>query len=261
MITKTAIHTLLGCHSNSAYAVWPWESEDFNHLEGQDVAQFVRWITHQYNVDHKSGSGDKRARFEDRVGEKSYYLHCFHNMITSSGAENIESLMKAELSLDLFAESSVNRLLSSGGAQDCNLYKKHTYPISRHIVKKRGPFLSNTKEQETDIAILWYITRAKDGQQNKESFVVSNGGTLHGPLTSTSRQRHSRCHVHQLPCQLHCQTIMRRRSAMAIMSTVIAPLVIMMFLVLEESCFIMHCNQEEGEEGWYVVAMLVATTK
>ena len=75
--------------------------EDFDQLDGQDLAQFIRWITNQYYVVHKSVSGD-HARFEDRVGEKAYLLY-FHNMISATGAENIESLMKAQLTKDVFA--------------------------------------------------------------------------------------------------------------------------------------------------------------
>jgi hypothetical protein len=60
--------------------------EDIDNLEGRDEAQFVRYITHQYYVSYRSVSG-VHARFEDRVGEKSYLLH-FHNMITATGAEN-----------------------------------------------------------------------------------------------------------------------------------------------------------------------------
>ena len=164
--------------------------EDFDRLEGRDVAQFVRWITHQYYVIHKSVSGD-HARFEDRVGEKSYLLY-FHNMITASGAENLESLMKAELSVDVFAESSVTgfpavlvheETTTTGGRTNL------TTPASaQHRTKKRGArFLSNTKEQ-TDIAILRYISRAERCQQdNTESSVVTGGGAvLLPPSTSTT---------------------------------------------------------------------------
>ncbi len=84
--------------------------EDFDLLDGHDIAQFIRWITHQHYVIHKSVSGD-HARFDDRVGSKSYLLY-FHNIITATGAENIESLMKAELSRDVFSESSVPGLAS-----------------------------------------------------------------------------------------------------------------------------------------------------
>jgi hypothetical protein len=155
--------------------------EDFDRLEGRDVAQFVRWITHQYYVVHKSVSGD-HARFEDRVGEKSYLLY-FHNMITASGAENLESLMKAELSLDVFSESSVNGfpVAVQETVTGTNL---HT-PAAAKQAKKRGRFLSNTKEQ-TDIAILRFISRAEEGQHNtEESSVVSGGGALL-PSTSTT---------------------------------------------------------------------------
>jgi hypothetical protein len=44
--------------------------EDFDLLDGHDVAQFIRWISHQYYVIHKSVSED-HARFEDMVGSKS----------------------------------------------------------------------------------------------------------------------------------------------------------------------------------------------
>ncbi|KAI2492947.1 hypothetical protein MHU86_21586 [Fragilaria crotonensis] len=48
--------------------------EDFDQLEdGQHVAQFIRWITHQYYVVHKLVSGD-HARLEDKVGEEGYLL-------------------------------------------------------------------------------------------------------------------------------------------------------------------------------------------
>ena len=70
--------------------------EDFDNLDGRDVAQFVQCITHQYYVTDKSVFDD-HARIEDKVGEKSYLLY-FHKMITATGAENVESLMKAELS-------------------------------------------------------------------------------------------------------------------------------------------------------------------
>ena len=80
--------------------------EDFDRLDGRNAAQFIRWINHQYYVIHKSVSDD-HARFEDRVGYKSYFLY-LHIMVTgATDAENIESLMKAELSWDVFAESSV----------------------------------------------------------------------------------------------------------------------------------------------------------
>lgn len=77
----------------SPHVLYDGESpEDFDQLDGQDVAhQFNRWITHQYYVVHKAVSGD-HALFEDRVGG---YLLYFHNMITATGAENLESLMKA----------------------------------------------------------------------------------------------------------------------------------------------------------------------
>jgi hypothetical protein len=47
---------------------------DFDQLAREDVAQFIRWITHQYYVVYKSVSGN-HARFEqDRVGEKGIFF-------------------------------------------------------------------------------------------------------------------------------------------------------------------------------------------
>jgi hypothetical protein len=88
--------------------------EYFDQLDGQDLAQFIRWLTNQYYVVHKSVSGD-HARFEDKVGEKGYLLY-FHNMITETGAQNIESMMKAQLSNDVFAESLVQGSISTTSA-------------------------------------------------------------------------------------------------------------------------------------------------
>jgi hypothetical protein len=47
--------------------------KDFDQLDGQHVAQFIRWITHRYYVVHKLVSGD-HARLEDKVGEEGYPL-------------------------------------------------------------------------------------------------------------------------------------------------------------------------------------------
>ena len=91
--------------------------EDFDKLEGQDIAQLVRYITHQYYVTYKSVSGN-HARFKDRVGEKSYLLYC-HTMIT---AENLESLMKAELSADVFSESLVPGSVSDETKKNSDLF-------------------------------------------------------------------------------------------------------------------------------------------
>jgi hypothetical protein len=33
--------------------------KDFDQLDGQDIAQFIRWITHQYYVVHKSVSAQE----------------------------------------------------------------------------------------------------------------------------------------------------------------------------------------------------------
>ena len=67
-------------------------------------------------------------------------------MITATGAENLESLMKAELSSDVFAESSVPGLCADTEIAVTPTAKKH------RIRRKTGP-PSSTKEQ-TDNAIL-----------------------------------------------------------------------------------------------------------
>jgi hypothetical protein len=121
--------------------------EDFDELEGRDIAQLVRYITHQYYVTYKSVSGN-HARSKDRVGEKSYLLFC-HTMIT---AENLESLMKAELSADVFSESLVPGSVSDETAVTPTR-KKHQFNWN----KRKGP-PSSTKEQ-TDNAIFRYIFR------------------------------------------------------------------------------------------------------
>jgi hypothetical protein len=141
--------------------------EDFDILDGQDVAQFIRWITHQYYVIHKSVSGD-HARFEVRVGSKSYSLY-FHNMVTAMGAENIESLMKAELSQDAFAESSVPGLPSTTAQLQETMYGVHT-PRAKQLKHKKALRTSNTKE-ETDKAILRYPSTSE--QNNTESNIAS----------------------------------------------------------------------------------------
>ncbi len=135
--------------------------EDFDRLDGHDVAQFIRWITNQYYVIHKSVSGD-HARFEDRVGSKSYLLY-FHNEITGTGAENMESLMKAELSLDVFSESSVPGLPASNTQLQETMHGFHT-PRAKHIKHKGALRTSNTKE-ETDNAII-FPHRRSEAQQS-----------------------------------------------------------------------------------------------
>jgi hypothetical protein len=145
--------------------------EDFDRLDGRDVAQFIRWITHQYYVIHKSVSGD-HARFEDRVGSKSYLLY-FHNMVTATGAENIESLMKAELSRDVFSESSVPGLPATTAHLQETMHGFHT-PRSKRIKHKGALRTSNTKE-ETDNAILRYISTSE--RDTTESDIASASST------------------------------------------------------------------------------------
>jgi hypothetical protein len=88
--------------------------EDFDQLDEQDLARFIRWRTNQYYVVYKSVSAD-HARFEGKVGEKRYLLY-FHNMTTKAGAQNIESMMKAQLCNDVFAESLVQGSISTTSA-------------------------------------------------------------------------------------------------------------------------------------------------
>lgn len=142
------------------------DPEDFDQLEGQDLAQFIRWITNQYYVVHKSVSGD-HARFEDRIGEKGYLLY-FHNMIADTGAENLESLMKAELSPDVFAESLIHGSRGSSVAASTSneAIGQEETPFSTKKRKSRGP-PSSTREK-TDEAILRFLsTQETDDAQER----------------------------------------------------------------------------------------------
>ncbi|KAI2508592.1 SAD/SRA domain [Fragilaria crotonensis] len=145
--------------------------EDFDCLDGRDVAQFIRWITHQYYVTHKSVSGD-HARFEDRVGSKSYLLY-FHNMVTATGAENIESLMKAELSRDVFAESSVPGLPAATAQLQETMHGFHTPRAKRF--KHKGSLLTSNSKEETDNAILRFLSTSE--RNTAESDIASASST------------------------------------------------------------------------------------
>ena len=130
--------------------------EDFDQLDGQDLSQFIRWITNQYYVVHKSVSGD-HARFEDRVGEKAYLLY-FHKMISATGAENIESLMKAQLTKDVFSESIIDGIIADDDNLDATTTSFESGKRQRRTYNKGKPppSTSGTKEK-TDEAILKYI--------------------------------------------------------------------------------------------------------
>lgn len=147
------------------------DPEDFDQLEGQDLAQFIRWITNQYYVVHKSVSGD-HARFEDRIGEKGYLLY-FHNMIAATGAENLESLMKAELSPDVFAESLIHGGGSSVAARTSNeaIGGQEGTPFLTKKRKSRGP-PSSTKDK-TDEAILRFLSK-EETDDAQERIVASS---------------------------------------------------------------------------------------
>jgi hypothetical protein len=136
------------------------------------VAQFIRWITHQYYVTHKSVSRD-HARFEDRwVGSKSYLLY-FHNMVTATGAENIESLMKAELSRDVFAESSVPGLPADTAALQETMHGFHTPRAKR--LKHKGALRASNSKEESDNAILRFISTSE--RNTAESDIASASST------------------------------------------------------------------------------------
>ena len=74
-------------------------------------------------------------------------------MITATGAENLASLTKAELSADIFTESSVPGICADTEIAVTPTAKKH------RMKRKTGPN-SSTKEQ-TDNAILCYISRTE----------------------------------------------------------------------------------------------------
>lgn len=150
--------------------------KDFDQLDGQDLAQFIRWLTNQYYVVHKSVSGD-HARFEDKVGEKGYLLY-FHNMITETGAQNIESMMKAQLSNDVFAESLVQGSSCTTSAAAAVMTPP---PRPRMNRKTKGP-PSSTREK-TDEAILHHLL--KDQTDDARSMLA-------GPSTSSTKEEYIR---------------------------------------------------------------------
>ena len=96
-------------------------------------------------------------------------LTLLHNMVTAMGAENIESLMKAELSQDAFAESSVPGLPSTTAQLQETMYGVRT-PRAKQLKHKKALRTSNTKE-ETDKAILRYPSTSE--QNNTESNIAS----------------------------------------------------------------------------------------
>jgi hypothetical protein len=100
---------------------------------------------------HKSVSGG-HARFEDKVGEKGYLLYFHSNLIIETGAQNIESMMKAHLSNDAFAVSLVQ-----GSIRTTSAAAVTTTPPPRVNRKIKGP-PSSTLEK-TDEAILHYILK------------------------------------------------------------------------------------------------------
>ncbi|KAI2490961.1 hypothetical protein MHU86_23620 [Fragilaria crotonensis] len=95
-------------------------------------------------------------------------------MVTATGAEILSrSLMKAEFSQDVFAESSVPGQPASATAQlQETMHGFHT-PRAKRLKHKRGLRTSNTKE-ETDNAILRYISMS---EQNEESDIASATST------------------------------------------------------------------------------------
>ena len=165
--------------------------EDFDQLDGQDLAQFIRWITNQYYVVHKSVSGD-HARFEDRVGEKAYLLY-FHNMISSTGAENMESFMKAELRSDVFAESSIDGSIAIADRDEEDIEDVTTASQKRHTNKRTrrlgGPPSSGAKEQ-TNEAILKFINQQLLEDKNDASEKETPSAA--GAVTSSAKEEYIR---------------------------------------------------------------------
>ncbi len=119
---------------------------------------------------HKSVSGD-HARLEDKVGEKKYLLY-FHKMITETGAQNIESMMKAQLSNDVFAES-----LLQGSTRTTSAAAVTTPPLPLMNRKTKGsPLCTREKRDE---AILHYLL--KDQTDDTRSMLA-------GPSTSSKEE-------------------------------------------------------------------------
>jgi hypothetical protein len=94
-------------------------------------------------------------------------------MIAATGAENLESLMKAQLSQDAFAESSIK---GSDAVET---------PSPKKIRTLKGP-PSSTKDK-TDEAILCYIL--KDSADEARTTTASSGATT---TTSSSRDEYIR---------------------------------------------------------------------
>jgi hypothetical protein len=113
---------------------------------------------------HKS-VWDDHAKFEERVGKKAYLLS-FHKMISAMGAENIESLMKAELS-NVVDEINIDTTTAS---ESC----KRQRPMQN---KGRAPLSFGTKEK-TNETILKYINSSLTECNNlMEQMTTSHAGT------------------------------------------------------------------------------------
>jgi DNA-binding TFAR19-related protein (PDSD5 family) len=125
------------------------DPSDFDKLDMRDVAQFVCWIQHQYYVVFKSSSGN-HLRFEDRVGEKGYLLY-FHNMVTDSGAQNVESMMKAKLNEEVFAQTSS---VTGAMAGDSNQEDYASRPSLTPTAASRKRTVAVARREQTDQAFM-----------------------------------------------------------------------------------------------------------
>jgi hypothetical protein len=104
-----------------------------------------------------------------RTGLEKIFLFYFHNMVTATGPENLESLMKAELTADVFSESLVPGSVSDETAVTPTT-KKHQFNRN----KRKGPPYS--KKKRTDYAILRYVSRNERQDSTGGSLTSSRSG-------------------------------------------------------------------------------------
>ncbi len=65
------------------------------------MAHFAQHISHASILSHLQIGFWQPCMLGSKTGLENVFLLYFHNMITAIGAENLESLMKAELSTDV----------------------------------------------------------------------------------------------------------------------------------------------------------------
>jgi hypothetical protein len=135
-------------------------------------------------------SGD-HARFEDWVCKKAYLLY-FHNMISLTGVEIMESFMKAKSSIDVFAESSIDGSILITD-RDEDIEDKTTASQERHTTKRTrrlgGPPSGGAKER-TDEATLIFMN--EQWMENKNDASEKDETTATGAVISSAKEEYIR---------------------------------------------------------------------